>query len=126
MGIITWFKKLFYIIKYYDIEHETIKNRLYELYIETQRATKKSQEAVRIIRERTEVSADLHLTGSDRNQVIVVGRYRNRDFVQVYTLTNNDCENIINILRDMQKYGIVEKIDAPYGFKQILERDLFI
>ena len=35
----------------------------------------------------------------------------------------DDCEYLIEQLRGMQKYGVIEKVDAPIEFKGVLERE---
>jgi pentose-5-phosphate-3-epimerase len=108
--MIKWVKKLLYIVENFD----TCQRIMY----------KRISNAENFIRERTDVSADVHLTNCNPNQIIVVGRYRNADYVQVFTLADNELKNLIEQLKEMQRYGVVSKIDAPYGMRAVIDKEL--
>lgn len=122
--IIEWFKNLFYVVKNYKDDYSTMINDFNYVHEQMSWHHKEIKDATNLIKERTEISTDIHLRGHDRNQIIVVGRYRKQDYVQVFTTNDNDMNNLINQLRDMQQYGVVEKIDAAPSVKFIINREL--
>lgn len=78
----------------------------------------------RIVRERTEISADVGFDHRAGNTVIICGRYQNRDYVNVFTVRTDDLAEFINHLKNLQRYGAVRRLDAPIGFRAAIEREL--
>jgi len=125
MKIINWFKNLFYVVKDYHIHKLVFNTNIDDLnkrmaWLETQ-----TSHAVNIIKERTEISADIRLRGPNRNQIIIIGRYKKRDYVEVFTTTDKQLDQLIPHLKHLEKFGVIEKVDAPTGFKAIFKRDKF-
>jgi hypothetical protein len=75
-----------------------------------------------LVRERTNIAVDVNFKSA--NHVIVIGRYRNSDYVQTYSIPEKDLFNIIAELKEMEKYGNAKRIDAPPIFKAVFERDV--
>lgn len=113
----NWFKKLIYIVNNYDNDLSILSNRIHTCSLEI-------QEGVQLIKDRTNIHADIHLQYNHPSEIIVIGRYRNRDYIQTYSVDNDDIEGLIDQLKRMEKYGVVQKIDAPIGIKAIIEQDL--
>lgn len=126
---IQWFNKLCFIIRNYEyLEHKVCDNfnQLNEI-IETvnKRVTACRDIALaaeKVIRDRTDISVDVHQHKD--NQVIVTGKYRNTDYVQVFHITNNEFKHLIEILKNMKKYGRVSTIDAAYPMKKVIQHEL--
>lgn len=114
--MIKFIKKLIKIVNEYDINIESIQKRYNSLNI-------KVNEAIKVIKYRTEINADIRLHGPNRNQIIVVGRYRNKDYIEVYTITDKDVNYIVDQLKEMQKYGVVNKIDSVPMLKKAISRN---
>lgn len=55
--------------------------------------------------------------------MIVVGRYRNADYVQTYALDTPNLAVLIGQLRQMERCGAVRRVDAPPLFRAVFERD---
>lgn len=118
--MLKWFKKLREIVAChaqllkiagsYDGDHKWFMSRIVQ--------------AENLIKDRTDIAVDAHVTNHNPNQIIVTGRYRNRDYVQVFTLADNELGTLVEQLREMQRYGVVNKIDAPIGFRNVIEREL--
>ena len=106
--MISWIKKLIGIVKNYDSDRETLRVRI--------------AQAEQVIRDRTDVHADVHY--KSENQIIVVGRYKNRDYVQTYSVCSGDFHALIQQLRDMERYGHISRIDAPPAMRAVFEHDL--
>lgn len=114
---INWFKKLIYVINNYDKDlHNTMRKiRKNELEI---------VEGVKLIKDRTTLHVDVHSKMNSPTQVILIGRYNNRDYVNVFALHDDDIHGLIHQLKDMEKYAELEHIDAPIELKSIIEHDL--
>lgn len=108
--LVRWIKKLKRIVRDYDKDRNALLRTI--------------QRAEDLIRDRTEINVDGSFHGDDRNQIIVVGRYRKMDYVQVYTLNDRDLDGLIDQLREMQRYGVVNKIDALFQMKEVIEREI--
>ena len=105
--MIKWLKKLRRIVKDYDKDRTILRVRI--------------EEAEDMIRARTQIHADIHMKSP--NQIIVVGRYHNRDYVQVFSLSTDDLVGLIEHFRHLEKYGHMARIDAPLSLKAAFEPD---
>jgi hypothetical protein len=78
-------------------------------------------DALKTIRDRTEISVSWH--GRDpRNFVVLVGRYKNTDYVEIIPLGTADFESVVrNAERELRRtrFGF---LDAPPGFKAVLAK----
>ena len=72
----------------------------------------------KIIKDRT----DLHVDYYDRgcSKIIAIGHYKNRDYIQTFSVDQNDFHGLIERLRDMERYGTVRQIDAMPTFKAVI------
>ena len=70
----------------------------------------------------TDISVDCHLDGM--NTIIVIGRYRNADYIQTYDIRMRDFQELVDYLRTLENHGTVRRIDAVPGFKAIVEKSL--
>lgn len=95
--MITWFKKLRKIVQDYNHDREYLIMRIAELE--------------KILRDRTSLNVDIHHKGL--NHVIMVGRYKNTDWIQTYTIDGKDFHHLVDQLKHMQRYGVVDRVDAP-------------
>jgi len=80
------------------------------------------REAKLMITERTTVHADIHYK-SGLDSIIVVGRYRNHDYVRCFNMESKDFHEFIEILRRIEPRGRIGRIDVPFpSFSGVVER----
>lgn len=122
--MVKWIKELFYVVKNFRKEVENINKAMSLLESE-------SQEHLRIIRaakdeivKRTNIHADISFDRHSPNQIIVIGRYNKVDYIQTYSIMEEDLRSIIEHLRGMQQYGVVQKVDAPIGMASFIRDNL--
>jgi hypothetical protein len=129
--MINWFKQLFFIVKNFNSlelarDHQIVNlnNYISGIYKQIAEVKRKSEVAIltaekaeKLMRDRTDVSADIHWTSRNRqlNTIIIVGRYKGRDFVECYNVDN--IEHLVRQLRDMQETHRRHIVDAPPEFK---------
>ncbi len=120
--MIQWIKNLFHVVRNY---HE-IKTEIYLLRERVKRSEKQVAEAVQVIRDRTDVSVGVSATQRSHSYVFMAGRYKNRDYVELFAVDPQDFKELVNILRRMQKHASIRRIDsAPYvNMKEHIKRDL--
>lgn len=106
----TWIKKLKAIVATYYTNLDGLHSRIDRLDA--------------LVRDRTDISVGVSLTRKNPSQVIVTGQYRNSDYVQVFNVDTDDLAHLIDMLRDMQRHGVVRRVDAPPGFKAVFDREL--
>ena len=76
-----------------------------------------------LVRDRTTLHADISMTGRDPSFVILVGRYRNRDYVQTFHLPSEDFGGLVDKCVHMsRKLGRWGRLDAPPVFHAAFER----
>lgn len=105
--MLKWLKKLKAIVDGYDNEMRNANARIAELE--------------KLVRERTNIAVDVGFKSA--SHVIVVGRYKNADYVQTYALDTPDLAALIDQLRQMERHGAVRRVDAPPQFLAVFERD---
>lgn len=108
--MIKWLRKLFHIVRYYD-EHQNAIDRQINLL------SREQKELVSVIKERTTINVDVGYRG--RSDVILIGHYKGRDFVQGYRIRHEDFSSLVNQLKEMQKYGVINRIDEMHSFQSI-------
>ena len=71
-------------------------------------------DAVSFIKNATTLSADISPMARDPSMVIVVGRYRNNDYVKVFEV-GGDFSRLVDQLRDMERHCGRGRYDKPTG-----------
>jgi hypothetical protein len=109
--MISWIKKLYQIVKNYDIDKNKLLTRI--------------AQAEKIIKDRTNIHTNIHtdVHYKSDNQIIVIGRYKNRDYIQTFNVSSEDFPTLIKQLHQMERYGHVTRIDAPPMMRAVVERD---
>ena len=74
--------------------------------------------AEKFIRDRTDVSVDVGYRGPDT--VIVTGKYRGVDYVQVYDVTGTEFHHIVQELQEMRKHHKLKAIDHPRQIRYVV------
>ena len=144
--MISWFKTLFKIVREYEAivesfqrintvqgdvnitlcnRHNNAENRILNIedaVIIANNAHKTADEAVKFIKDRTEVAAEVNIDSNRPNTVIFIGRYKGRDYVEVFNV--EDAFEMIRVLRDAQKYHHRKILDGPPGFKAFVNTEL--
>jgi len=85
---------------------------------------KNIDDAVDVIRDRTTVNIDHYPHGCDPNRVVIIGRHKNTDYVQIFDLNTRDFGEIVEILKSLTKYSKMGIIDSTPTCKQIFERKI--
>ncbi len=68
-----------------------------------------------MITERTTVHAGIHYK-SGMDIIIVVGRYRNHDYVRCFQVESKDFHEFVEIFRRIEPRGRIGRIDVPFPF----------
>jgi hypothetical protein len=75
-----------------------------------------------LIEFRTTVHADVNFK-SGLDSIIVVGRYRNHDYVRCFQVESKDFHEFVEIFKRIEPRGRVGRIDVPYpSFTGVVER----
>ncbi len=104
-------KQLYTIVKNYNNKYNILLARIDKLE--------------RIIKEHTTVGVDIQSKYSD-NHIIVIGKYKNHDFVKSYIVPNTEFVNIVSTLRDIERYYDLQYIDCVPEFKSFIKHELDI
>jgi hypothetical protein len=76
----------------------------------------------KLVKDRTDIAVDFGY--EDPSCVIVVGRYRNHDYVQTYRLHDQELGQLIDRLREMEHHGVVRRLDAPPMVRAVFKREV--
>lgn len=115
MKLIDWFKTLRHIVANYGSD----RGELYR-HIDTtnQRITGVEQRMVAC----TTVSADISASIRDRSQVVLIGRYRNQDYVEIVDLGPGEFSDIVERVRAIRRHGREGRFDVPHGARYVFDR----
>ena len=105
--MLKFLKKLVFIVNNYDSNLKHAHARIASLE--------------KVLAERTTIGVDVSFHND--NHIIVVGRYRNRDYVQTFSVRTEDMRGFIEHLKEMERYGSVKYVDAPPSFKAVIEHN---
>lgn len=114
--MIKWFKELFRVVR----EFKDLQDKVDELQIRLKNQRTLLNEAYDMIKDRTEVSVDVGVKGPSR--IILSGRYKNNDFVEVFDIPDKDFIYVVDMLKDMRKSHVVRVIDGPFECKDAVLR----
>ena len=94
-------------------------NYMSQIYSEVERLEKR-------IGERTTVHADINYRGTG-SQIIVVGKYRNKDYVRAFNVRTESLSHLIDILSREEKGANVGHFDMIGGidFSAVYDKDRF-
>lgn len=67
-----------------------------------------------LVRECSSVSSDIHMTHNKGGIVFVAGRYRNKDYVELFTVDDNTMPVLIDQLKHLEKDHTRGYYDAPF------------
>ena len=72
------------------------------------------------IKSNTEINADL---GYYENTIIVIGHYKNGDYINMYNMNNSTFTDMVDYLNYLKKNGCINRVDvAPQQFKWYIEK----
>ena len=99
MKIINWIKLLFSIVR----NHKSVLNRLNYLL-------ERINETDKLMQERTEFHADIH--NQTDSQIIIIGRYRNRDYIKMYPIPDRNIKDVVNHLKSLSRHARTGRMDC--------------
>lgn len=122
MKILAWFKNLFYIVEFYNREIAQLQLRatVLEKTTEVQKARIEVLEAM--VRENTDIAVDCGWRGM--NVITVIGRYRNKDYIQTFHVHEQSIGDLIEQLKRMEQYATIRRVDAPPVIRALVDREL--
>ena len=118
-GPIGWFRRLFHIVRMYHADLMAVAN-----HVDDQRAG--LERAMSYIKKATKLHVNIPASQKNATTVILIGQYRGKDHVQTFNLHPKDINHLMDILRQMSSYAVVERIDSPYEINATVKRELQI
>lgn len=79
-----------------------------------------------ILKERTEYHVDVHSYAKRNSQVILIGKFRNNDFVKCYNIPDESFEDLRCHCYNLEKYSRLGKVDAHPEFSAAIKHDIKI
>lgn len=118
-GPIGWFRNLFYIVGNYRTDLHMIAH-----HVDTCREQLAIVEGY--VKKATKIHVDIPASAKEFTKIIVIGTYRGRDHVQVFGIRPGSMDGLIEQLREMQRYAVVERIDAPLEVHATVKRSIIL
>ena len=118
--MISWFKRLFYAVQNFErIESEAKASQQCCSWLKG-----RVDDAVKTIKDRTELHVDVSPTcKGDPHQIVLIGRYRNRDYVQTFSVHPEDFRGLVERCIEMQRYAHRGRIDAVPEMRAIINEE---
>lgn len=112
--MLNWLKRLKRIVDFYDADRFKLEEEF--------KARIKILESILI--KDTTIGLDLthNVQHALLTNVVVIGRYQDRDIVEIFSMPPNDFAYTVRQLRDLEKRGRVQYVDAPTAIKVVLKR----
>lgn len=118
MTFFEWFRILRRIVRTYD--HDVARAQASQQTLQM-RLNNRLGDLDRILRERTELHADV---GIRESTIIVIGRYRGGDYIRVHSVPEPTFDSVVEMLKREQKHATLHRIDAPRDFRAVIGRML--
>lgn len=78
-----------------------------------------------LIADRTNVHVDIAPSKNGPHQVIVIGRYNGRDYIQTYSIHADSFVGLVRQLKDMEReYGNIKRVDAVPMMRAVIGQGL--
>lgn len=116
-GPIGWVRRLFNIVKTYHANMQVIAKHVDDLEHEV-------AEVLRYVKRATKVHVDVGVSQKDITQVVIIGRYRGRDYVNTFNLRPGSIDELIDRLTQMSRYAGIGRIDAPHNIDATIKHSL--
>ncbi len=116
--VVKWFRKLLRIVNQYDIDKDKIYSKIDHSLLVANNAEK-------VIRERTDINLGVSINSKEPSQIIIIGRYKGTDYIEAFSLLDENVSGMIDRLREMQRYAVVRRIDAPLEMKGVIKHGLW-
>lgn len=111
-------RRLIFLWKHFDQHDRDLDNLSRAIYAHISRLEDR-------LNEHTVVHADIHW--KQPHQIIVIGRYKNRDYVRVFDLDEQDWMALVEKLHWVEKNARVGRMDTPHAmsFSAVYNRERF-
>lgn len=103
------------------VEAAEEKNRA--LYAIIERHKCEFRTLVEVVREHTELNMDVSWNDRDRTTVILIGRWKGKDSVQIYDLPGGDMAALRDMYQYRGRFAHGNKVDAAPGLKAVITSD---
>lgn len=124
MKIINWIKSLNYIVRNYEKDIKATESAIIAIGTAAKNLKSGLSSLDARLAEMTDIGIDVSYRGRDPNHIIIVGRYKNQDFVQTFTIDGDDINYFVNLLKEMERHARVRRVDAPPQMRAAFIRDL--
>ena len=116
-GPIGWVRRLFNTVKTYHANMQIITAHVDEVEREV-------NEVLRYVKRATKVHVDVSATQKGFTQVVIIGQYRGRDYVNTFNLRLSCIDELIDRLTQMSRYAGIGRIDAPHNIDATIKHSL--
>lgn len=124
MRPIRWIKELLYIVRNYDrnfgglLSHQELQNKR---ILSLRSAIDDLDE---VLRERTQLAVDVPAMRNYPATVVLVGRYNENDFVQVYQIFPEDFGALVDHVKQLSRYAKLTNVDAPFQLREYIRKEI--
>lgn len=87
----------------------------------------RSEDCATMVKDRTETHIDFAHHPKGRHMVILVGRYRDKDYVNITELASSDFVRFVEDMRayDRENLSRRGRMDAPVALRAVIDREEF-
>lgn len=108
--MLAWLKKVIRVTGNYDRDLKSLNDRCAALEAQ--------------LRAVITLNADIAGRPGPENYAVMIGRFRNHDYVRIHPLGHHDFGDMIKHLQGLNRTGRVGRIDAPVHMEAAIKRDM--
>ena len=114
--MIKWFKELFRIVREYD-------GTISALEVSANDATYRISDINKFLTGNTSINVDVAPHHMDTHNIIMIGEYGNRDYIQTFNMSGDSFERLLKVVRDLSQYGHIDRVDIVPAMREIFEQE---
>ena len=119
MGFFSTIISLYQIAKNFDKTIATLQSNM----LERETRLRREIETVKhVLQERTEVNLDHCI--KERSHVVVIGRYKHNDFVQIFDVRDSTINSVVEMLKAQENFAHVNRVDSAPLYSRIIKKEL--
>lgn len=117
-----WFNRLLALVADYPRDRADFQKVLDEHRKLLRTLAENDRELTEVMRRRTQYHIDGAIHRESPATIVLVGRYRGTDYVEVFSLGQGDFENLLRTCTHLNKFARAGRVDAPQAFRAVVGR----
>lgn len=102
---------------------DTYDKSLHDIAVNYMRISNNQDYLDNLVKELTRVDFDVSPRISGTNLCIMSGRYRNTDYVQIFSMHDQEFVDVLKWILELKKRGQIDRVDSPIHMRAVFDRE---